>query len=183
MATALVLIDVINDFFDPVGRNYHPSYEPILANIRRVLAAARRGGIAVIHCMEGHRPGVDFEHRKLPVHCIVGEHDAEPAQGIEILDGEVVVRKRRYSAFFGTDLDLVLRERGIDRLLIVGVKSHVCIRATIQDAFGSGYEALLVRDCTGSNRPHLHEASLEDIERYMGRVISLAETLSLLGEA
>ncbi len=77
----------------------------------------------------------------------------------------------------------MLRERGIDRLLIVGVKSHVCIRATIQDAFGSGYEALLVRDCTGSNRPHLHEASLEDIERYMGRVISLAETLSLLGEA
>src|SRR3989337_2331562 len=149
MATALVLIDVINDFFDPVGRNYHPSYEPILANIRRVLAAARRGGIAVIHCMEGHRPGVDFEHRKLPVHCIVGEHDAEPAQGIEILDGEVVVRKRRYSAFFGTDLDLVLRER----------------------------------ECTVSNRPHLHEASMEDIERYMGRVISLTEALSLLGEA
>src|SRR3989304_4050901 len=104
MGTALLLIDVINDFFDPAGRNYHPSYEAILANIRRVLSAARRSGTLVIHCMEGHRPGVDFEHRKLPVHCIVGEHDAEPARGDGILDGGGVGCRRRYSAFFGTDL-------------------------------------------------------------------------------
>lgn len=180
MATALLLIDVINDFFDPAGTNYHPSYEPILGNIRQILDAARRAGVPVIHCMEGHRPGVDFEHRKLPVHNIIGQRDAEPARGIAVRDGEVVVRKRRYSAFFGTDLDLLLRERRIDRLLIVGVKSHVCIRATIQDAFGYGYEALLIRECTGSNRPHLHEASLEDIERYMGRVIDLQEARSLI---
>src|SRR3970040_907531 len=121
MGTALLLIAVNNDFFAPAARNSHPSYEAILANILRVLSAARRSGTLVIHCMEGHRPGVDFEHRKLPVHCIVGEHDAEPAQGIEILDGEVMVRKGSYSAFFGTDLDLVLRERGVERLLARGV--------------------------------------------------------------
>lgn len=180
MATALMLIDVINDFFDPTCRNYHPSYDEVLHNIEEILAIARRAGARVIHGMEGHRPGADFEHKKLPVHCIVGQHDAEPAGGIQILDGEVVVRKRRYSAFFGTDLDLLLRERGIDRLVVVGVKSHVCIRATIQDAFAYGYDVALVRECTGSNHAHLHQASLEDIQRYMGSVISLDEAKQML---
>lgn len=180
MATALMLIDVINDFFDPSCRNYHPSYDQVLTNIKGMLGVARQAGAPVIHCMEGHRPGTDFEHRKLPVHNILGGHDAEPAAGIEIRDGEVVVRKRRYSAFFGTDLDLLLRERGIDRIVMVGVKSHVCIRATIQDAFAYGYDVALVRECTGSNHKHLHEASLEDIQRYMGSVISMDEARKLL---
>lgn len=183
MTTVLMLIDVINDFFDPTCRNYHASYDQVLANIKDVLATARRAGVPIIHSMEGHRPGTDFEHKKLPVHNIIGQHDAEPAAGIEIKDGEIVVRKRRYSAFFGTDLDLLLRERGIDRLIVVGVKSHVCIRATIQDAFAYGYEVSLVRECTGSNHAHLHAASLEDIQRYMGSVISLEEAKQKLMEA
>jgi len=180
MKTALVLVDVINDFFDPACRNYHPSYDQVLANIQTMLGAARTAGAPVIHCMEGHRPGVDFEYRKLPEHCILGEHDAAPATGVQILEGEVVVRKRRYSAFFGTDLDLVLRERDIQRLVVVGVKSHVCVRATIQDAFAFGYDVALVRECTGSNHQHLHEASLEDIQRYMGSVVSMDEAHRLL---
>jgi maleamate amidohydrolase len=183
MVTALMLIDVINDFFDPRGQNYHPSYDRILANIRSLLHVARESGVPVIHCMEGHRPGVDFEQRKLPVHCVLGSHDAAPAPGIEVAAGEVEVRKRRYSAFFGTDLDLVLRERGIRRLVVVGVKSHVCVRATIQDAFAYGYDVALVRECTGSNHPHLHEASLEDIDRYMGTVVGLDDARQMLQAA
>ncbi len=183
MSTALLLVDVINDFFDPRGRNYHPSYAPILARIRDLLQVAREAGVPVVHCMEGHRPGVDFEHRKLPVHCIVGDHDAAPAPGVQVLPGEVEVRKRRYSAFFGTDLDLLLRERGVQRLVVVGVKSHVCVRATIQDAFAYGYDVALVRECTGSNHPHLHEASLEDIQRYMGTVVDLDEARQMLRAA
>jgi maleamate amidohydrolase len=73
------------------------------------------------------------------------------------------VRKRRYSAFFTTDLDLILREAGVGRLLIVGVKTHVCVRATAQDAFGYGYAVYVVKGAIGSNHPHLHAASLEDI--------------------
>ncbi len=182
MGQALLLVDVINEFFRPGFRNYHPSYEQILGNIRELLAAARRHGVPVIHCMEGHRPGADFEHKKLPVHNVLGTADAEPADGIDIREGEVVVRKRRYSAFFGTDLDLLLRERSIDHLVVIGVKSHVCVRATIQDAFAYGYEVALVRECTGSDHPHLHEASLEDIQRYMGTVMSMEEAGRRLAE-
>ena len=99
------------------------------------------------------------------------------------MPGEYTVLKRRYSAFFATDLDLILREAGIKRLLIVGVKTHVCVRATIQDAFGYGYDVNIVKDAVGSNRTHLHAASLEDIERYMGSSLTIDEAAQMMAAA
>ena len=90
------------------------------------------------------------------------------------------LRKRRYSAFFGTDLALLLQEQRARRVVVAGVKTNVCIRATIQDAFAYGFEPVVSREAVNSNRSHLHEATLEDVERYFGRVVSLGETLDLL---
>lgn len=59
--------------------------------------------------------------------------------------------------------------------MVAGIKTNVCVRATIQDAFAGGYEVLLARDATNSNRPHLAAASLEDVDRYFGRVVGLSE--------
>lgn len=185
MTTALILVDVVNDFFHPQGRNYHPCYASVLTYIRRLLEAARRNKVVIVHAVEGHLPGhdQDFEWRKLPQHCIVGSFEAELAPGVDAQEGEYMLRKRRYSAFFATDLDLFLRERGVQHVVLVGVKTHVCVRATAQDAFALGYNVAVVREAVGSNHFHLHEASLEDIQRYMGRVISAEECLALFGEA
>jgi maleamate amidohydrolase len=68
----------------------------------------------------------------------------------------------------------------VNRVIIAGVKTNVCIRATAQDAFANGFEPVIVREATNSNRPHLADASLEDIDRYMGRVVSLTEGLEML---
>jgi len=184
MTTALILIDMINDFFHPRGNHYHPEFSFVLANVRRLLEAARRNGIVIIHAMEGHPPehDQDFEWKKLPQHCIIGSFEAEPTAGIDIHRDEYVIRKRRYSAFFATDLDLFLRERRVDRLVIAGVKTNVCIRATAQDAFALGYDVLVVKEAVGSNHIHLHQAALEDIERYMGQVISLDDCIALFEE-
>ena len=91
-----------------------------------------------------------------------------------------MVFKRRFSAFFGTDLALFLHEQAVTRVVIAGVKTNVCIRATAQDAFANGFEPVIAREATNSNRPHLAEASLEDIERYMGRVVPLADAVEML---
>jgi len=184
MSTALILVDVINDFFHPRGPNYYPTYDTILPNILTLLEKARQRGLPVIHAMEAHRAGHegDFEWRKLPVHDIEGSFEAEPAGGISVLEGEFAVRKRRYSAFFGTDLDLLLRELGVDRVILAGVKTNVCVRATAQDAFAFGYRVWVVKDAVGSNRQHLHDASLEDISRYLGDVVSLEECMARLGD-
>jgi maleamate amidohydrolase len=176
---ALILIDVNRAFFDPRGSSYYPGVEELVEPLRRLLDATRRAERLVIHAREAHRPGLyDAEQSKLPIHCVVNELDAEPWPGFEEQPGEVRVPKRRYSAFFATDLALLLHEQQAEQLVIAGVKTNVCIRATVQDAFAHGFRASVVRQAVSSNRPHLHAAALEDIERYFGDVIELDAAIS-----
>jgi maleamate amidohydrolase len=173
-AVGLVLVDVIKAFYDPRGAFYYPESLEALNGTRRLLEAARAGRRLVVHARDVHRDGVpDFEERKLPRHCVAGGLDAEFVPGFEPGPEEVEIHKRRFSAFYATDLELVLREWGVRSVVVSGVKTNVCIRATAQDAFAAGFEPILVRGSVNSNRPHLHEASLEDVERYMGRVVDL----------
>jgi maleamate amidohydrolase len=180
--TALLLVDVINSFFDPSQPNYYKGVEDVLEPMRQLRAAAKASGAVTVHAVERHRPGFDdFEWRKLPLHHIEDAFDADffgefRPEG----DNETLVLKRRFSAFFATDLALFLTEQKVERVIIAGVKTNVCIRATAQDAFANGFEPVLAREATNSNRPHLAEASLEDIDRYMGRVVSLEEAIGML---
>lgn len=186
MKTALILVDVINDFFHPQGKNFKPEYQETLQNILLLLKTAREHGTTVVHAMEGHHPAarqLDYEWKKLPPHCFLGEFDAEPVAGVDIQpEKEYVVRKRRFSGFFETDLNLLLREAGVERIILVGVKTHVCIRATAQDGFAYGYHVILPLEAVNSNYKHLHEASLEDIQRYMGEVVPVQDVLNMLRE-
>jgi maleamate amidohydrolase len=180
--TALILVDVINSFFEPGQPNHYPGVEKVMEPMRRLLEAARESGAIVVHAAEKHRPEFsDFEWRKLPIHHLEDAYDAA-FHGEFRPDGprETVVYKRRFSAFFATDLALFLQEQGVERVVIAGVKTNVCIRATAQDAFASGFEPVVPREATNSNRPHLAEASLEDIDRYMGRVVPLDEAIGML---
>src|SRR5919206_3086426 len=180
---ALVLVDVIKAFFDPRGEFYYADAEAVVPGLRRLLDAAREGGQLVVHAHEVHRRTlVDLETTKLPRHCLEGSLDVEFAPGFAPADGEVDIVKRRYSAFFGTELALLLNEQGVRTAVVAGVKTNVCIRATVQDAFANGFEPILVRGAVGSNRPHLHEAALEDVQRYFGRVVELDEAEALLRE-
>lgn len=184
--TALVLVDLQNGFLHPEGGNYYPAASDIVPNLRRLLAHARSRGRLIVHVADRHRAGLaDFESAKLPEHCVDGAFDAaffdgfgppEPAPA-----NELVVVKRRFSAFFATDLDLTLRENAIERLVVAGVKTNVCVRATIQDGFGLGYSCLLAREATNSNRTNLEAAAVEDIDRYMGWSIALADAEAALG--
>ena len=182
-STALILVDIQNSFFHPEGKNYYPATADILDNLKYLLQRARASNRVVIKVRERHRPDIqDFEYAKLPEHCVAGSSDAEFFAGFGATgaSNEFLVDKRRLSAFFSTDLDLLLREKHIDRLVVAGVKTNVCIRATVQDAFSLGYRCLIPRDAANSNRPALSEAALEDIERYMGWVVTLQEAAEAL---
>jgi nicotinamidase-related amidase len=173
---ALILVDVIRGFYDPRGEFHYPEALEALVGTRTLLEAAREGGRLVVHARDVHREGIpDFEEAKLPRHSVAGSLDVEFMPGFEPRPGEIEIRKRRFSAFYATDLELLLREGGVRSVVVSGVKTNVCIRATAQDAFAAGFEPILVRGAVNSNRPNLHEASLEDVERYMGRVVDLDE--------
>jgi maleamate amidohydrolase len=181
-ATALILVDVTNSFFLKGMPNYYPAADEVLEPLRQLLAQARAAQKIIVHAVEQHYPGFDdFEWRKLPRHHFIGDSDAAFFSGFEPAGPrEIVTAKRRYSAFFATDLALFLHEQKIARVVIAGVKTNVCIRATAQDAFASGFDVVVPREATNSNRPHLAEASLEDIDRYIGTVAPLAAVLEML---
>ena len=171
---ALLLVDVDNAFFDPRGAFFFPAVESVVGPLHELLTAARAGGRLVVHARERHHVRLaDFEAHKLPIHCVDDDFDALPFSGFEEMPGEPVIPKRRYSAFFATELALLLREQATERVIVAGVKTNVCIRATVQDAFAHGFRPTVVRGTVDSNRPHLHEAALEDIARYFGDVVDL----------
>jgi len=180
---ALILVDVMKCFYDENGSAYYPESNETLPAIRELLSTARSSNSMIVHSVERHFPDVlDHEQVKLPIHCVTGSLDCEYLEGLQPVFGprEIEIPKRRFSAFLGTDLALVLHANGIRHVVIAGVKTNVCIRATTQDAFGHGFNAFVSREATNSNRPHLMEASLEDISRYMGTVCSNEEALKLM---
>ncbi len=180
---ALIVVDGINAFFSRSGSLHYPAVEATVDPIRALLDRARSRGDLVVHAVERHRRGFDdLEARRLPEHCPADSEDAAIFPAFAIAPGgrEVELPKRRFSAFFGTDLALLLREQSTETVVLCGCKTNVCVRATAQDAFAWGYSVVVPEAATSSNRPHLAQASLEDIDRYMGRVVSLAEALELL---
>ena len=181
-ATALILVDVTNSFFLEGMPNHYPAAVEVIEPLRRLLAKARERRRIVVHAVEQHYPGFDdYEWRKLPRHHFIGDPDAAFFKGFEPAGPrEIICPKRRFSAFFATDLALFLKEQKIERVIIAGVKTNVCIRASAQDAFASGFDVIVPKEATNSNRPHLAEASLEDIERYIGSVVSLDVALEML---
>lgn len=179
--TALILIDVIKGFYEPGGEFYHPVYAESLGAVARLLEVARKNGHLIIHARETHLPGEpNFELIKLPDHAESGSFHQAFVEGFAPVGREIELNKRRYSAFFATDLALRLAEHGIKRVVLAGCKTNVCIRATAQDAFGYGLDVVIPKEAVASNRPHLHAASLEDMDRYMGRVVAVEEAVELL---
>jgi nicotinamidase-related amidase len=181
--TALIVVDGINDFYDPSGANHYREVAETVEPIVTLLERARQHETLIVHAVERHRPGLDdFEWRKLPEHSFLGSFESGIYEPFAPSDAahEFQLHKRRFSAFFATDLALTLREQGIETVVLAGVKTNVCVRATAQDAFANGFEVVVPREATNSNRPHLAAASLEDIDRYIGRVTTLEEAVRLL---
>ena len=180
--TALILVDVTNSFFLEGMPNNYPAAAEVVEPLRRLLAAARAADSIVVHAVERHYPGFDdYEWRKLPRHHFIGDLDQQILAGFEPQGArEVLIGKRRYSAFFATDLALFLHEQNIRRVILAGVKTNVCIRASAQDAFANGFDVVVPREATNSNRPHLADASLEDIERYIGSVVPVERAVEML---
>lgn len=178
---AVLVIDVVKDFTDPAGKVPHPEAAAIVPRIDVFVRAARAAGALIIWVIDQHRPGKpDWELQNVRDHCTAGTPGVELAPPLTPQPEDYVIPKRRYSAFVGTDLDLILRDNHIETVVLLGTKTNVCIRATATDAFERNYRVIVPRDCVSTDKPHLHEANLEDIAKYLGRVMSADEALALL---
>jgi nicotinamidase-related amidase len=178
---ALLLIDFQRDFVEPGGfgeslGNDVSRLRSAIEPTRAVLAAFRDRGWTVIHTREGHRPDLtdlfaakrDRGNPSLRIgeEGPMGRLLVRGSAGHEIVPelapqpGEVVVDKPGKGSFYATDLETILRARGITHLVVTGVTTEVCVQSTVREANDRGFESVVLSDCTGSYFPEFHESAL-----------------------
>ena len=183
---ALLVIDFVRAYLVP-GSPLYAGVDSAHAACRELLAASRAAGIPIVHTNVQYQPGgrdggVFF--RKVPAlkSFEAGAHPelAAFAEGLEPAPGETLITKQYASAFFGTSLASTLTALGVDTLLIAGVSTSGCVRASTLDACQHGFIPLVVRDAVGDRHPAPHEANLFDLQAKYAEVISLQQAKGYL---
>ena len=187
--TALLMIDFQRDFVYPGGfgeslGNDTSFLLKALPPAERVLKACRDAGMLVVHTREGHRPDLtDCPPAKMmrgrpKIHIgdegpmgrllVRGEYGHDIVEEVYPIAGEPVVDKPGKGAFYATDMDTILKTRGIRQLIVCGVTTEVCVQTSVREANDRGYDALVLEDCVGSYFPEFQRAALDMIKAQGG---------------
>ena len=171
MRRALVVVDMIEDFVHDGGALYcGPSMATIVPVIQRELERSRAAGEPVVYLTDEHLPD-DAEFAQFPPHALKGSNGARIVPELAPRKDDVVIPKRRFSGFFGTDLDITLRERDVDTLRLVGDCTNICVLYTAADARNLGYAVEVVRDGVTSFDLEAHADALRELEKTLGATI------------
>ncbi len=185
----LLVVDVQNDFVSSRGSAAQrgddvSAAQAMVPRLIRLIEEARRVSLPVIYVKTTHSEWTDTpswiyrkSQEKALSTCREGSWGAEFYDGISPLPRERVVIKHRYSAFINTDLNTVLKAKGIESVLVTGVATNVCVETTTRDAYMFDYYVTMVDDCAAAYDPKLHEATLENIRRHFGLVASSEEIM------
>jgi ureidoacrylate peracid hydrolase len=178
----VLVVDMVNDFCKPGGAMVLPGCEVLVPHQRLVIDAARQTGAPVVWIHDSHRRNMrrDREYVKRQTHCMEGTWGVEIIEELGARRDEIHVIKHRYSAFFQTDLDLVLKDMMVDQVVVFGVVTNICVRSTVHDAFFNGYEVVVPRDCCAATGPREHESTLYDIATHFGVVSDARSVASAL---
>lgn len=174
--TALLVVDLVNEYVEATGAMPVEDVGPVLSANADLVAAARAAGVRVVWIRPGHFEAADGLFRKRIQHAMDNTWGAELHGSLHVEDGERVLRKRRYSAFFGTDLDLYLREHDIRRVVVTGVALNICVRSTVHDAFFLGYDVWVPKDACMATGPREEASTLYDIQTHFGEVVTVGAT-------
>jgi maleamate amidohydrolase len=175
------VVDLVRAYTEPDGPFALPRPGPAVAATAQLVDAARAGGHPVVWTVVRYSPGLldgGLFVRKVPALAAFAE-DAEGGWGelaLTPVPGEPVVVKQYASAFFGTSLAATLHAGGIDTVIVTGVSTSGCVRATATDALNHGFRPQVVRQACADRTPELHDQNLRDLDAKYADVIDLAET-------
>ena len=177
--TAVLVVDMQKDFCYEDGALFvGDAVRRIIPNIRALLEDAQRKGLQLIFTQDWHSPEDDE-------FAVWGRHCVEYTRGAELIDelAEVeerafVVRKTKYTAFFETELEAHLREKGIKKLIIVGVATNICVLHTAIDASLRGFEIIIPEDCVAALSNYEQEYSLYHIKNVLKGIVTSSDALT-----
>ena len=173
MGNALLVVDMVVGFMEP-GHNLYcgDDAREIVPRIRRLIEDELAKGSQVFFICDNHDPD-DLEFEMFPVHCVKGTREAEVIGELAGYEG-AVIPKRRYSAFFETDLERRLAELSPDKIIICGVCTDICVMHTASDARNRDYAVEVPADCVASFDPNAHAYALEHMEKILGAKVMRA---------
>jgi biuret amidohydrolase len=199
LKTALIVVDMENDFIAAGAPMECPAGRAMMPTLKRVIDVCRSDGIAVIYTAHVHRrDGSDmglFDDLYPAIAKRAGLVDGDPGSDIHPdlapKEGEFLIKKHRYSAFYGTDLDIILRGRGIDTVIVTGVTTENCCHATARDAMFHDYRVVVLADATathdypdlgwgGMAAADVHRATLVILAYSTAHVMSSDELIALM---
>jgi ureidoacrylate peracid hydrolase len=184
---ALLVVDVQNDFVSPEGSAGKRGEDvsgalAMIPNLLALIEAARRVALTIVYIRTTHSEWTDTpswiyrsSQKSGLSTCREGTWGAEFYEGISPRPSERVVIKHRYSAFINTDLNTILRARGIQSVLVCGVATNVCVETSARDAYMFDYYVTVIDDCSAAYDAKLHMTTLENVRRHFGLVASSAE--------
>jgi len=186
--TALLVIDMLEAFVSPEGAYFLPESQRILPKIKKLIDVCRRLKVPVVYTTEyfhpkGYDKGLMWD---IPINkgrtCtfIEGTKGVEIYHEIKPQTEDIVVVKKRYSAFHNTDLDSILRGLGRDTLIICGCMTNVCCGHTARDAFSRDYKVIFGSDINATDLPEVHEYELKTLRRAFALVVDSEEILKEL---
>ena len=168
MTKALLVIDMLRDFVEDGGELYiGDTANSIIKNVSKRIQEARTAEVPIIYITDSHLPN-DAEFNMFPPHCLKYGRGSEIIDELAPQKEDYLINKRRYSAFYGTDLDLTLRELGVTEIELTGVCTQICVLYTAADARTRLYNVEVRRDCVGSFDEEAHEFALKEMEKTLG---------------
>jgi ureidoacrylate peracid hydrolase len=176
---AVLVVDMLNEFLEPGGEMVLLEGRRVIEPINRLLAASREMGMRVVWLCDEHPIPEDREFQKRVPHCIGGTWNAAIVDAMVVAPNELRIAKRRYSGFFGTDLDLRLREWGVEQVVVTGVVTNICVRSTVHDAYFLGYDVFVPEDCVSATSDREQASTLYDIDTHFGDVVTSEELMTV----
>ncbi len=166
MKPAIIVVDMLQDNF----RDEH--HLPITSNARAIipgindlLKEARRRGFPVIFSCDSFLPNDFIFQGKMKPHSLRGTPGAEVVKDLIQEPTDILVPKRRFSAFFKTDLDMTLRGLQVDTVAVAGIVTHICVLATAMDALCNDLKTIILEDCCAAPTPEIHQRTLDNYRR------------------
>lgn len=176
--TAIIVVDMQNDFAHPNGKLYGPSAREIIPRILSLLERGRRAGVRIVYTQDTHYPDDPVEFPIWGPHVVKGSWGWQIVDELRPREGDIIIEKMRYDAFFGTPLDHVLRMYGVQHLVVVGTVANICVLHTVASARLRLYDVVVPVDAVAALNEFDYAAALRQMDFLYKAVLTKVDGIS-----